>query len=71
MANPYNRRNVGIHNQSRTSGDFFMSLLAETRIADVDDWENTVEYGKIFSNEVFDGISILLIDERIKKDRND
>lgn len=71
MANPYNRRNVGIHNQSRASGDFFISLLAETKIADVDDWENTVEYGKLFSNEVFDGISILLIDERIKKDRND
>lgn len=27
--------------------------------------------GKLFSNEVFDGISILLIDERIKRDRND
>lgn len=66
MANPYNRRNVGIHNQSRASGDFFMSLLAETKIADVDDWENTVEYGKIFSNEVFDGISILLIDVTIE-----
>ena len=71
MANPFNRRNVGINNKSRTSGDFFTSLLMETRIADVDDWENTVEYGKIYSNEVFDGISILFIDERIKRDRND
>jgi len=71
MANPFNRRNVGINNQSRTSGDFFTSLLIETRIADVNDWENTVEYGKLFSNEMFDGISILLIDERIKRDRDD
>ena len=71
MANSFNRRNIGIITQSRTSGDFFTSLLSEVKIADVDDWENTVEYGKDYSNDEFDGISILLIDEDIRRERRD
>lgn len=66
MRNPFNRRNVGIQNQSRTSGDFFTSLLVESRLASPDDWEDAVEYGKKYSNEETDGISILFIDEVIK-----
>lgn len=71
MANPFNRRNVGMQNKSRTSGDFFTDLLSEVKIADVDDWENTVEYGMVYSNDEYDGISILCIDEDVKRDRND
>lgn len=68
MMNLFNRRNIGMNNQSRTAGDFFANLINEVKIANLDEWENTVEYGKIFSNEVFDGISILFIDERHGKE---